>query len=78
MGYEDRNLSFEAPHPVCVYLLERLGQLLNHNASPDESVEGDATCLRRSGWSSAESRGGSRRDGRGSSFKHVFHGGRSN
>lgn len=61
----------KGPHPISVYLLEGLGQLLDYDASPNEPIEGDATCLVRNRWSASKSRGTGGSD-RGSSFKHVF------
>ena len=74
LGFEVERL--KKPHPIGIYLLERLGQLLDHDAGPDESIEGDASCL-CSGLSAAKSRR-DRGSVRGSAFKHVFPGGRYN
>jgi len=59
-------VDLDPPIPVGVNLLERLRQLLDHDASPNESVEGYTSCLGRMGWSTAESRN-ARGGGRGSS-----------
>ena len=65
----------EEAHPIGVHLLERLAQLLDHDAGPNESIEGDPNCLGRRGLVAAKSRNARGRVC-GSGFKHVFPGGR--
>lgn len=55
--------------PVGINLLERLGQLLDDDTSPDESIEGDSG-LGPSRWSTTVSRD-TGRGGTSRGFKHI-------